>query len=73
MDLKDKSWFYYAVMRLHAAKWATLAAGAVLGGVPWVLMYLVKDGSIGASAAVTAGTFIGLVVGAWLQWWASDR
>lgn len=50
-------------------KVATLLGGAVLGALPWVLMLFVKDGSIRANIAVSAGVFGGLVAGAWLQRW----
>ena len=53
----------------NRAKVATLLGGGVLAAVPWVLMLFVKDGSIRSNIAVYAGTFSGLVAGAWLQWW----
>ena len=52
---------------------STAIGGVLTVVVPWISMFFVRSGDIDPSTAISLGTFIGLVVGALLQWWVTRK
>ena len=57
------------LIEANRGKIATAVGAALVAGLPWILMLLVKDGAIRTNVALHAGVFISMCVGALLQWW----